>query len=96
VTAYVVIRIKVHDPEKLKSYQQVAPSIIEKYQGRMLARGGEVVSLEGPEERRRIVLIEFPTLDQAKKFYHSGEYTSAIGLRAGAADFELIAVEGLG
>ncbi len=96
MTAYVIVRIQVHDPDKLKNYQQVAPAIIEKYQGRVLVRGGEVVSLEGPEENRRIVMIEFPTLDQAKKFYRSEEYTKAIGLRAGAADFEIIAVEGLG
>ena len=95
MTAYVVIRIQVHDPDKLKDYQQIAPAIIEQYQGRFLARGGEVTSLEGPEENRRIVMIEFPTLDQAKRFYHSEEYAKAIELRTEAADFEMIAVEGL-
>lgn len=95
MSAYIVIRIKVSDPEKLKTYQQVAPSIIEKYDGEILARGGEVASLEGPEEPRRIVMIEFPSLERAKEFYHSEEYTRAIELRKDAADFELIAVEGV-
>ena len=79
----------------MKAYQQVAPSIIEKYNGKLLARGGEVVSLEGPEETRRIVVIEFPNLNAAKAFYHSDEYTHAIKLRKDAADFELIAIDGL-
>lgn len=95
MTAYVVIRISVNNPDKLKDYQQVAPSIIEKYHGKILARGGEVASLEGPEENRRIVIIEFPSFARAKEFYHSDEYTRAIELRKGAADFELIAIEGV-
>lgn len=78
----------------MKAYQQVAPAIIGKYDGNILARGGEVVSLEGPVENRRIVMIEFPSLESAKEFYHSDEYSSAIELRKGAADFELIAIEG--
>jgi uncharacterized protein (DUF1330 family) len=93
--AYVVIRIKADDPAQLKDYQKVAPAIIEKYGGKLLARGGEVVSLEGPEETRRIVIIEFPTLDNAKKFYYSDEYSNAIQLRKGVANFELIAVDGV-
>ena len=95
MTAYVVIRIKADDPTKLKDYQKVAPSIIEKYNGKLLVRGGEVVSLEGAEETRRIVIIEFPSLDAAKKFYYSDEYSRAIELRKDVANFELIAVDGL-
>jgi len=95
MSAYVVIRIAVNDPTKLKEYQQVAPSIIERFGGKLLVRGGEVASLEGPTENRRIVIIEFPSIEKAKNFYHSPEYTKAIELRIGAAEFELIAVEGL-
>lgn len=95
MTAYVIMRISVNDSEKLKDYQQVAPSIIQKYNGKLLARGGEVISLEGPEEHRRLVVIQFPSLKLAKDFYHSDEYTQAIALRESAAKFEIIAIEGL-
>ncbi len=95
MTAYVMIRVTVDDPVKLQAYQQVAPAIIEKYHGTILARGGEVVTLEGAEEKRRIVMIAFPDLQAAKAFYHSEEYTQAIALRRGAADFEVIAVQGV-
>jgi uncharacterized protein (DUF1330 family) len=95
MAAYVVIRIKADDPAQLKDYQKVAPSIIEKYSGKLLVRGGEVISLEGPEETRRIVIIEFPSLDSAKRFYVSDEYTNAIALRKDVAEFELIAVDGV-
>jgi len=95
MSAYILIRIQVEDPSKLKSYQEVAPSIIEKFNGRLRVRGGEVISLEGPNENRRIVVIEFPSLDEAKKFYYSDEYENAIKLRSGIADFEMIAVDGI-
>ena len=95
MSAYVIIKITVNDPIKLKKYQQVAPSIITSFGGKLLVRGGEVVSLEGVAEHRRIVIIEFPSLEKAKSFYHSPEYTEAIKLRIGAADFEIIAVKGI-
>lgn len=95
MAAYVVIRVRANDPDKLKGYQQVAPSIISKYNGKLLARGGEVATLEGPEENRRIVIIEFPSLEIAIEFYNSEEYAQAIKLREGAAEFELIAIDGI-
>ena len=89
------MRITVHDPAKLSPYQKVAPSIIEKYKGKILVRGGAVSSFEGPVENRRIVIIEFPDIEMAKSFYHSEEYSNAKELRKDAADFELIAIEGV-
>lgn len=95
MSTYVILRVTVNDPEKLKDYQKVAPSVIEKYGGKILARGGEVASLEGAAENRRIVIIEFQSMERVKAFYYSPEYTEAIELRNGAAEFEVIAVEGL-
>ncbi len=96
MSAYVILRVAVQDPEKLQAYQKMAPAIIEQYEGTLLARGGEVASLEGPTDIRRTVIIEFPTMEKAKSFYSSPEYTEAKALREGAAEFEIFAVEGLG
>lgn len=95
MAAYIVIRLNTDDPGSLKEYQAVTPPIIEKYQGRFLARGGSVVTLEGPREERRVVIIEFPSLADAETFYHSPEYTEARKLREGKAVAEFIAIEGL-
>ena len=95
MSAFIIIRVQVEDPSKLKSYQDVAPSIIEKYNGKLIVRGGEVVSLEGPDEKRRVVIIEFLSLDEAKSFYYSDEYEKAIKLRSAVAEFEMIAVDGI-
>lgn len=93
--AYIVIRINVDEPELLKDYQAATPPIIEKYGGRFVARGGPVVTLEGPVESRRIVIIEFPELSDAETFYHSPEYTQARKLREGIAVAEFIAIDGI-
>lgn len=94
--AYLLIRVAADDPIQLKPYQSVVPAIIEQYNGRFLARGGNTVTLEGPAETRRLVVIEFPTLDDAQAFYHSPEYTVARKLRDGLGSFEFVAIEGIG
>jgi uncharacterized protein (DUF1330 family) len=93
--AYVIARIDISDSERYKEYVKATPAVIAKFGGRFIARGGETVTLEGPAETRRVVLIEFPSLEQAKAFYDSPEYREAMKLREGAADASLVAVAGV-
>ena len=93
--AYVVAEVEVTDPAKYETYKQLAPPAIAKYGGRYLARGGEVVALEGTWQPKRLVVLEFPSLAEAKEFYDSPEYRKARDARAGAATMRLLAVEGL-
>ncbi len=73
----------------------LTPAALAKYQGRFIARGGESVTLEGPEETRRLAVCEFPTLELAKAFYRSPEYQAAKTLRDGASEAEFVALDGL-
>jgi uncharacterized protein (DUF1330 family) len=93
--AYIVARVDVADPALLKDYMAATPPIIEKYHGKFIARGGRTVTFEGPNESRRIVVIEFPALADAEAFYRSPEYVEARRLREGIAVAEFIAVEGV-
>ncbi len=93
--AYLIARVDVTDWTRYREYVKATPGAIANYGGRFLARGGEVITLEGPTETRRVVLIEFPSLAQARAFYHSPEYGEAKKLRAGAATGEFLAIEGL-
>jgi uncharacterized protein (DUF1330 family) len=95
MAAYLVARVTVTDPERYGEYLKVSPTVIEKYGGKFIARGGEIVTLEGPEEARRVVLIEFPTLERAKEFYNSPDYQEARKLREGAGTGQLIVIEGV-
>ena len=93
--AYIIVRLETKNPALLKEYQAATPPIIEKYHGRFIARGGATVTLEGPEESRRIVIIEFPELADAEAYYHSPEYSKVRKLREGVAVAEFIAVDGV-
>jgi uncharacterized protein (DUF1330 family) len=54
-----------------------------------------MVTLEGPEEKWRVVVVEFPDLEKAKEFYYSQEYTDAKKIREGAALAQFIAISGI-
>lgn len=95
MAAYVIVRVKVTDMEQYKKYIALTPATIAKFEGRFIVRGGESISLEGPEENRRIVILEFTSLKRAEQWYHSDDYQSAKKVRAGAAEAEFLAVEGV-
>ncbi len=92
--AYIIARVDVTDPEKYQGYKERTPAAVAKFGGRFIVRGGDVITLEGPEETRRVIVIEFPSLDQAQAFYHSEDYQAAKKLRDGAAEGQFLAVEG--
>ena len=71
------------------------PDIINRYQGKILARGGRYQIMEGPEDFHRFVVIEFPTLEQAVACFESPEYQEAAAFRrAGGGIVENVIVEG--
>ncbi len=95
MAAYMIARVNVTDWDKYNEYIKVTPGIIAKYDGRFIVRGGETVTFEGPEEKWRIVVVEFPDLEKAKEFYYSPEYTDAKKIREGAALAQFVAIDGL-
>ena len=71
-----------------------SPRVVARYGGRFVARGGERVVLEGEDDGLRLVLIEFPSLDDARAFYNSPEYAALKRLREGAGEAQFIAIDG--
>jgi len=95
MSAYLLVDCEVTDPERYERYKKLAPPAIEKYGGRYLARGGETTRLEGDWQPGRVVVLEFPDVPTAKRFYESPEYRAARAERAGAANMNMVLVEGL-
>ena len=93
--AYVIVETDVHDPEQYERYKAASPGTIAAGGGGYLARGGEIAVLEGDWRPQRLVVLEFADLDAAKRWYDSPEYREARRLREGAANFQMVAVEGL-
>jgi uncharacterized protein (DUF1330 family) len=93
--AYVIAEVNVTDPQAYEEYRKLVPGTVEKYGGRFLARGGKVEGKEGNWNPARLVILEFPSLEQARKWYDSPEYAPALALRLRAANAKLLIAEGL-
>jgi uncharacterized protein (DUF1330 family) len=95
MAAYLLVRIRVSDAEQFGQYRAAVPDVIAQFGGRYLVRGGAAEAYEGSYDGRRLVVIEFPSLEIAHRFWNSPEYTAVKKLRHGAAECEVIAVEGV-
>jgi uncharacterized protein (DUF1330 family) len=83
MAAYVIARVKVTNWTRYRKYVESTPPTIAKFGGRLIAGGGQTVSLEGPEETRRVVILEFPSLERAKAWYASDDYQAVREMRRG-------------
>ena len=92
--AYVLAEIEITNPDGYKAYTAMVGSTIEKYGGRFLVRGGKAHPLEGEWPERRRVVIEFPTLEAAKKWWDSPEYEKPKALRRANSNGRLLLLEG--
>ena len=94
MTAYVVAHVNVTDKERYAEYVKRTPAVIASFGGRFIVRGGETVTIEGPEVDERVVVLEFSNMDQAVACFKSPAYEEARKFRLGAAEMRLFAVQG--
>lgn len=92
---YWIAHVTVTDPEQYKNYVAATPAAFGKYGGTFLARGGAFDEVEGPLDRARHVVIEFPSLQAARDCFHSPEYQTARAHRLAAGIASIILVEGV-
>jgi uncharacterized protein (DUF1330 family) len=94
--AYLVVEMKITDPEKFKGYMAAAPATVAAHGGEYLARGGRLDVLEGDWRPPRLVLLRFPSFEQAQAFYRATDYQAARLKREGATEyFNMVLTEGL-
>ena len=92
--AYVIAQIDVQDPVRYADYVKLTPGTIAPFGGRFIARGGRAERLEGDTPVNRLVVLEFPSYEQAKAWYASDGYRVAMAIRQSASTGSLILVEG--
>ncbi len=95
MAAYVIANIDVKDPVRYQDYIKMSPVSIAKFGGRFVARGGKTEVLEGNWMPKRLVLLEFPSVERAREWWASDEYAPAKALRQATSYGELVIVEGL-
>lgn len=92
---YLIAQVEITDPERYRDYTRHTPRLIAEHGGRFIARGAAPLVLEGPPTTKRIVVIEFPSVDHAKAFYNSPDYVRARAIRNEASTAQLVVIEGL-
>jgi uncharacterized protein (DUF1330 family) len=95
MSAYIIVDIDVTDPQGYEYYKQLTPVSIALYDGKFVVRGGAPEMLEGDWESGRIVVLEFPSVEQAKKWWNSPEYAPAKDIRHKTAKTRMIVVKGV-
>ncbi|MGH8203320.1 MAG: DUF1330 domain-containing protein, partial [Steroidobacteraceae bacterium] len=93
--AYVIAIIDVQDPARYADYVKLTPGTIEPYGGRFIARGGRSEKLEGEVAVNRVVVLEFPSYEQASAWYDCDGYRVAKAIRRSASTGNLLLVEGV-
>ena len=96
MAAYAIGRLQMRDPSWLAEYGPKTQALVEKHGGTYLVRGGAMEQLEGGGELPSVmVVLEFPSMAQAKAWYSDPEYAPLIELRQAGSDLDFILVEGL-
>jgi uncharacterized protein (DUF1330 family) len=95
MTAYVIVDIEVTDLTRYEEYKKLAPATVAAYGGRYLARGGQTETLEGRWMPQRLVILEFDSVDRAKAWLNSPEYSPARQMRHQAAQTNMVVIEGV-
>lgn len=93
--AYIVVQVDVKDPVRYADYRTMVPPTLAKYGGRFIVRGGKTETLEGDWAPKRFVVVEFPSVEQAKAWWASPEYADAKALRQATSETQMIVVEGV-
>jgi uncharacterized protein (DUF1330 family) len=95
MSGYVIVDIDIKDPERYQEYIRVAPASIALYGGRYIVRGGRTEVFEGDWVPKRLVILEFESVERARQWIDSPEYAPARAIRLEAADADMVAVEGI-
>ena len=96
MAAYLVVDTDLIDPDLYEHYKVQAKPLVEKFGGEYLARGG---ALQVKENQlwapKRLVLISFPTVEHAEKFYDSTEYQAILPISKDSAKRTMVIIEGV-
>lgn len=95
MAAYLIANVDVRDRDMFEAYRERVPAVIEKFGGRYLVRGGEIHPVEGDLGLKRLVVLEFPSMEAVRRFYESPDYAPLLQLRSDSTASNVVLVEGL-
>ncbi|MBM3362038.1 MAG: DUF1330 domain-containing protein [Betaproteobacteria bacterium] len=93
-SAYIIAQVSITDPDRYEQYKKLSTLAMQTYQAEVCVRGGAIEVIEGDWHPERLVILKFPSLEQARRFEASPEYAAARAARQGAAVMRMLLVEG--
>jgi len=82
MSAYIIAFVDIHDRTRFaQDYVLPIAATMEPFGGRVVAASDEATTLEGSVPPGRTVLVEFPDLDSARRWYASDAYAPLLALR---------------
>ncbi len=94
-SAYIIANVKVTNPAQYEDYKRLSSHAMQVHGAEVCVRGGKVEVLEGEWQPDRLVVLKFPSVEQARAFNESVEYAAARKSRQGAAVMRMVLVEGV-
>ena len=94
-SAYIIANVDVTNAEQYEAYKKLSTIAMKAHGAEVCVRGGKVEVLEGDWNPSRVVMLKFPSMEQARAYYNSVEYEAARQAREGAAVMRMIVVEGV-
>lgn len=92
--AYIYVEMTIRDPEHFRQYTALSAPAVHAAGGRYVVAGSKPEVVEGTFDAHRIVVVQFPSVERAREFYHAAAYQAAKEKRAGAAEFKMLLLEG--
>jgi uncharacterized protein (DUF1330 family) len=92
---YVVANVRVEDAPGYEAYRAKVGDVVARHDGRFLVAGGKVEAIEGDPAIARLIILEFPSVEAAHRFYDSPEYQEILPGRLDSATSTLFVVEGV-
>ena len=93
--AFMICDVSVKSRETLMEYLELAKGTVEHFGGSYLAQAGGISVIEGDWKPEVVVIVEFPSVEIATKWYESDEYAAALTVNPTAMLRKMIIVEGL-
>ncbi len=94
MNAYLILDIEIHDLNVFQTYAAEVPAYVKKHSGRYVVLGAEAEAIEGNWKPQRLVVIEFPSKENAQEFLEDPDAQTVFGIRHQSTTSKLILVEG--
>ena len=83
MAAYFIAQLEITDPAGFDEYRKLVAPLVAKYGGKYVVRGGAIEPIEGDWAPKRLVILEFESVERVKQWHDSEDYRPVMAMRQG-------------